>query len=73
MATDNAFAESFNGRLRQECLSTHWFDSLEDARERIESWRKEYNTDRPHSSLGLRTPFEFLADWKKSSQANFSV
>ncbi len=68
--TDNAFVESFNGRLRQECLNTHWFESLAEAREKIEPWRKGYNTERPHSSLGLRTPSEFLAEWKLSSQVN---
>lgn len=70
--TDNAFVESFNGRFRQECLNTHWFESLEEAKEKIEAWRKEYNTERPHSSLGLRTPAEFLAGWKPSNQANNS-
>jgi len=68
--TDNAFAESFNGRFRQECLNTHWFAGMEDARKKIESWRKEYNTERPHSSLGMRTPAEFLAGYHLSSQAN---
>jgi putative transposase len=71
--TDNAFVESFNGRFRQECLNTHWFEGLEEAREKIEVWRKEYNTERPHSSLGLRTPAEFLAAWKSSDQANSSL
>ncbi len=68
--TDNAFAESFNGRFRQECLNTHWFAGLEDAKEKIEAWRKEYNTERPHSSLGMRTPAEFLTGWQLSEQAN---
>lgn len=49
--TDNPFIESFNGSLRDECLNTHWFLSLEDAREKIESWRVDYNHFRPHSSL----------------------
>ncbi len=57
--TDNAFIESFNARLRQELLNASWFLSLADARERIESWRKEYNEDRPHSSLGDLTPQEY--------------
>ena len=57
--TDNAFIESFNGKFREECLSQHWFLSLQDAREKIESWRKDYNETRPHSSLGNRTPAEF--------------
>ena len=54
--TDNAFIESFNSRLRQECLNEHWFLSLEDATEKIEAWRLHYNAERPHSSLGYRSP-----------------
>jgi putative transposase len=50
--TDNAFVESFNGRLRDECLNTHWFLSLEDARAKIDAWRRDYNESRPHTSLG---------------------
>lgn len=56
--TDNAFIESFNGSFRDECLNAHWFLSLEDAREKIEYWRQEYNSFRPHSSLGGLTPDE---------------
>ena len=51
--------ESFNGKFRDECLNEHWFLSLAHARNIIEAWRIEYNTDRPHSSLGNRTPEEF--------------
>ncbi len=54
--TDNAFIESFNGSFRDECLNVNWFLSLEDAREKIEDWRGEYNGFRPHSSLGDITP-----------------
>lgn len=57
---ENAFAESFNGRLRDECLNTNWFLSVRHAREVIESWRKDYNTIRPHSSLGGLAPHEFM-------------
>lgn len=56
--TDNPFIESFNGSFRDECLSVHWFLSLEDAREKIETWRQEYNRFRPHSSLNGQTPEE---------------
>jgi len=49
--TDNPFIESFNGSFRDECLNTNWFLSLEDAKEKIEQWREEYNKFRPHSSL----------------------
>jgi len=48
---ENAYAESFNGRLRDECLNTNWFISLKQAREIIETWREDYNKVRPHSSL----------------------
>lgn len=64
--TDNPFIESFNGRLRDECLNQHWFVSLEEARQVLESWRIEYNTERPHSSLGDQTPIENLARWNTS-------
>ncbi len=57
--TDNAHVESFNGTLRAECLDVHWFATLTEARQLIESWRREYNESRPHRSLGERTPSEF--------------
>jgi putative transposase len=57
--TDNAYVESFNGRFRAECLETHWFLSLSDAREKISAWRQEYNQRRPHTSLGFKTPVKF--------------
>ena len=57
--TDNAFIETFNGTLRAECLDTHWFGTLPEAKETIEAWRKEYNESRPHRALGERTPMEF--------------
>lgn len=57
--TQNAFIESFNGTFRDECLNMHWFFSLQDARRKIEAWRKEYNEEHPHSSLNYLTPKEF--------------
>ena len=57
--TDNAFIEAFNGRFREECLNENWFLSLEDAREKVETWRQEYNMQRPHSALGNLSPEEF--------------
>lgn len=54
--TDNAFIEAFNSKLRQECLSAHWFLSLADAREKMETWRRFYNEDRPHSAIGYKVP-----------------
>lgn len=55
----NAYIESFNGKFRDECLNEHWFVTLWDAREKAAQYRQEYNTDRPHSSLGNATPDEF--------------
>ncbi len=57
----NGHVESFNGRFRDECLNANWFSTLQDARQKIERWREEYNGLRPHSSLGYRTPTEFAA------------
>ncbi len=58
--TDNAFIEAFNGRLRAECLNTHWFMSLEDAREKLEDWRRYYNEQRPHGAIGQKTPISLV-------------
>jgi putative transposase len=59
--TQNAFIESFNGRFRDECLNDHWFTSLAEARILIAAWRRDYNQQRPHSSLDYQTPAEFAA------------
>ena len=59
--TQNAHVESFHGRLREECLAVSWFQNLFDARRKIAAWRTDYNQERPHSSLGYRTPKEFAA------------
>ncbi len=66
--TDNATVESFNGRLRQECLNENWFMSLDDARCKIEAWRVFYNQSRPHSSLGWQTPEEYARKSAGSGQ-----
>lgn len=58
---ENAFVESFNGKFRDECLNEHWFLSMRHARQEIEGWRREYNDERPHSSLGYQTPNYFAA------------
>ncbi len=55
----NGRVESFNGRLRDECLNTNWFMTLAEAKAKIERWREEYNADRPHSSLAYQTPEAF--------------
>ncbi len=60
--TDNAFIESFNASVRRELLNASWFLSLADARERTEAWRREYNEERPHSSLGDRPPKVFIEE-----------
>jgi putative transposase len=65
--TDNAYIESFNSRLRQECLNASWFLSMADARARITEWRTDYNQNRPHTSLGNLTPEQF-ADQLKSAR-----
>jgi putative transposase len=64
--TQNAQVESFHGKLREECLRVSWFQNLFDARRKIGEWRREYNEQRPHSSLGYRTPQEF-AEWRATS------
>lgn len=61
----NAFIESFNGTLRDECLNENWFVSLADARHTIEAWRLDYQHERPHSSLNDRTPAEFARDLRQ--------
>jgi putative transposase len=59
----NAYVESFNGRLRDECLNANWFTSLNDARRKVEEWRRDYNQERPHSSLGYLSPTAFAQTW----------
>jgi len=66
--TDNACCESFNGKLREEFLNAHWFERLAEAQWGLEAWRKDYNEARPHSSLGDRTPAEFLVEWLGSGE-----
>ncbi len=63
----NAYIESFNGRLRDECLNEHWFTSLEHARVVIESWRREYNEERPKKSLGGLTPAQHAKQLAKKA------
>jgi len=64
--TQNPHVESFNGRLRDECLNVSWFWNLFDARRKIAGWREEYNQQRPHSALHYRTPEEFARQWSAS-------
>jgi putative transposase len=54
--TDNAYIEAFNGRFRIECLNAHWFLTLDDARSKMEEWRRYYNEERPHGAIGQIPP-----------------
>lgn len=70
---ENMYMESFNGRLRDECLNLHYFTSLEHARQVIEEWRIDYNTERPHSSLDNLTPEEFIQALKEKTPTAIAV
>lgn len=71
---ENAYIESFNGKFRDECLNEHWFITMVQARRAIGAWRIEYNTERPHSSLGDLTPEEFArATLKTDAERLFST
>ena len=58
--TDNAFIESFNGKFRAECLNAHWFMGLDDARTKMEEWRRDYNECRPHRAIGNEPPISLM-------------
>jgi hypothetical protein len=70
---ENGLIESFNGRLRDECLNVTLFFSLADVRQQLQRWQRDYNQFRPHSSLDDRTPSEFARTWKTGSFALPSV
>jgi putative transposase len=65
--TDNPYIESFNGSLRDECLNVHWFLSLDDARAKIETWRRDYNAYRPHQSLDGLSPAMYLDEYHQNT------
>ena len=65
----NAFVESFNGKFRDECLNEHWFVALLEAQVVIETWRREYNEERTHSTIGNMTPMEFIQNHRDRAQA----
>ena len=67
---DNGYIESFNGRLRDECLNAETFFDLSDVREKLERWRVDYNQVRSHNALGDRSPEEYADNWKQSSAAS---
>lgn len=58
--TDNSYIESFNGKFRAECLNTHWFRTLDDARQKMEHGRRDYNEVRPHSAIGNKVPISLM-------------
>lgn len=70
---ENAYIESFNGRLRDECLNEESFLSLQDAREKLEAWRVDYNRYRPHGSLGDLTPDEFVKTWSENGASEIRL
>ncbi len=66
---DNAHIELFNGRLRDECLNSRWFESVDDARKALQTWRRDYSEVRPHSSLGDLPPAAFAAQIQGAAPA----
>lgn len=64
----NGYIESFNGKLRDECLNAERFNGLSDARIKVESWRRHYNEERPHSAIGYRTPREMRLEWESRQE-----
>lgn len=66
---DNAVIESFNGRFREECLNTHWFESIDDAEQKIDAWKWDYNETRPHRALKGLSPGEFVRRMEKLGAA----
>ena len=71
--TQNAFVESFKGRMRDELLNETLFTSLAHARDKIAAWTHDYNTARPHSALGFATPAAFAAELKKQGAASLRI
>ena len=66
---ENAYVESFNGRLRDECLNTHLFFDMQDAKKKLACWQRDYNEERPHGKLGSLTPAEFSRNQQTTNQA----
>jgi putative transposase len=65
---ENSYIESFNGKLRDECFNANLFFSIDDARKKLEAWRDDYITQRPHSSIADRTPSEFARQWQPDAK-----
>jgi putative transposase len=68
--TDNAYVESFNSTVRLECLGQHWFLDLDDARKKVEEWRRDYNEVRLHSAIGDRTPSSLIHAPRRDAEAS---
>lgn len=66
--TENAYIESFNGRVRQECLNQHWFTTMDEVQRILDLWKVNYNLERPHSSLGNQSPWEFASSSCKNGK-----
>lgn len=66
--TENSFVEAFNGKVQAECIDQNWFLSLDNARVKCEAFRHDYNHVRPHSSIGFKTPVEFMNSIGNPSQ-----
>jgi len=64
--TDNAMIESFNARVRAECLNVHWLESLDESKKTVEAWRRDYNDHRPHSALGNLALRQFARNGRKN-------
>ena len=71
--TDNSFVESFNGWCRDECLNVRWFETIDEAKAKIEAWRVEYNESRPHQALREMTPAEFALEFRTSEHRQEST
>jgi putative transposase len=70
---ENAFIESFNGKLRDECLNANIFFSLEEARDKLEAWRKDYNFVRPHSGIGNVPPHTYAEEHQNPGKLSLQV
>jgi len=71
--TDNAYIESFNGRVRQECLNLHWFTTMDEVETELNLWKLDYNMERPHSSLNNQSPHDFATQYRKESKLQKSI
>jgi len=71
--TENGFVESFQSRFRDECLNAEVFENIDDAKRKIGAWRRDYNSRRPHSSLGNLSPEEYLRQWKSEASKKVEI